>query len=291
MLKFCDFRIWFVTYFLFLALNLDAANTQDFEVVFDTEPSFESPVSQMATEQQFYSNELSKWCSELKQPLTLHRQIWSWCYIAQVLKHEHMLEPGKRGLGFGVGNEPLPALFANYGCSILATDIVKPRRSQINIKEICEPGRFKELVQVGLADMNRVEPYLDDYDFVWSSASVNLLGDIEKGFTFMRKSLDCLKPGGIAVHTFEYNLSSNWYSVTTGPLVVFRRYDLIHFLLGLIQEGYEVYPLNLNQGSGTYDAYIDQPPYDSNYHIKLSIFNLACTSMGIVIKKPANKFN
>lgn len=291
MLKLCGFRIWFSTYFLFLVLNLDATNTQNLEVVFDAEPCFESPVSQMATEQQFYSKELCKWCEELKEPLSLHRQIWSWCYIAQVLKNEQMLEPGKRGLGFGVGNEPLPALFANYGCSVLATDLVKPRRSQINRKEICATDRFKDLVQVGLADMNRIESYLCEYDFVWSSASAHLLGDISNGFKFLRKSLDCLKPGGIAVHTLEYNLSSNWHSVTTGPLVVFRRYDLIHFLLGLIQEGYEVYPLNLNPGSGAYDAYIDQPPYNRDYHIKLSIFNLACTSMGIVIKKPANKFN
>lgn len=291
MLKFCDCKIWIIAFFLSVAFHLKAGNSQDLEVIFDLEPIFEKPVSQLATEQQFYSADFSKWCAELKEPLTLHRQIWSWCYIAQVLKNEEMLEPGKCGLGFGVGNEPLPALFANYGCSILATDIVKPRRSQINIKNICAPQQFKELVKVGLADMNRVEPYLQDYDFVWSSTSAHLLGDIGNGFQFMRKSLDCLKPGGVAVHTFEYNLSSNWHSVTKGPIVIFRRYDLIHFLLGLIQEGYEVYPLNLNQGGGTYDAYIDQPPYNSNYHIKLAISNLACTYMGIVIKKPANKFN
>ena len=34
-----------------------------------------------------------------------------------------MIEKGKKGLGFAVGTEPLPAYFASKGCSILATDL------------------------------------------------------------------------------------------------------------------------------------------------------------------------
>jgi hypothetical protein len=34
-----------------------------------------------------------------------------------------MLQPGRTGLGFAVGAEKLPALFASRGCRITATDL------------------------------------------------------------------------------------------------------------------------------------------------------------------------
>ena len=34
-----------------------------------------------------------------------------------------LYRPGKRGLVFAVGTEPLPAMFASFGCAIVATDI------------------------------------------------------------------------------------------------------------------------------------------------------------------------
>jgi hypothetical protein len=33
------------------------------------------------------------------------------------------LEVGRKGLGFAVGTEPLPSVFAKYGVSVLATDL------------------------------------------------------------------------------------------------------------------------------------------------------------------------
>ncbi len=52
----------------------------------------------------------------------VHRKMWEWLFIAEAL-HEHgMLGPGHRGLGFGVGQEPLVAAFAAQGCDLVATD-------------------------------------------------------------------------------------------------------------------------------------------------------------------------
>ena len=34
-----------------------------------------------------------------------------------------LLAPGRRGIGFGVGTEPLPALFANRGVEVVASDL------------------------------------------------------------------------------------------------------------------------------------------------------------------------
>src|SRR5260370_19674515 len=56
-------------------------------------------------------------CDAEGNPL-LHRKIWEWCFIAQALDDHGMLRPGKRGLGFAVGKEPLPAALAGCGCRI-----------------------------------------------------------------------------------------------------------------------------------------------------------------------------
>ena len=55
--------------------------------------------------------------------MRLHRKIWEFCFIAQALDERGMLARGRRGLGFAVGTEPLPAMFASRGCAIVATDL------------------------------------------------------------------------------------------------------------------------------------------------------------------------
>ena len=52
----------------------------------------------------------------------LHRKMWEWLFIAEALRERGMLAAGRRGLGFGVGQEPLVALFAAEGCDVVATD-------------------------------------------------------------------------------------------------------------------------------------------------------------------------
>jgi hypothetical protein len=42
----------------------------------------------------------------------IHRKLWEWCAIAEVLQRRGMLQPGRTGLGFAVGTEPLASAFA-----------------------------------------------------------------------------------------------------------------------------------------------------------------------------------
>ena len=44
---------------------------------------------------------------------------------------------------------------------------------------------------------------------LWSSCSLEHLGSISHGIEFILNSLKCLKQHGVAVHTTEFNLSSN----------------------------------------------------------------------------------
>jgi predicted transcriptional regulator len=47
-----------------------------------------------------------------------HRKQWEFCYIYRVMEQAGMLQPGKRGLVFGAGREPLVAAFAVRGAQI-----------------------------------------------------------------------------------------------------------------------------------------------------------------------------
>src|SRR6185312_13766459 len=54
--------------------------------------------------------------------MTMHRKTWEFAYIFHHLNRLGALQPGARGLGFGVGAEKLPAIFASMGVEVTATD-------------------------------------------------------------------------------------------------------------------------------------------------------------------------
>ena len=62
------------------------------------------------------------WCARLGQAPRYHRKQWEYVYVLQALWERGLLAPGRSGLGFGVGREPLAAVMAASGCRILATD-------------------------------------------------------------------------------------------------------------------------------------------------------------------------
>src|SRR5688572_16743837 len=63
------------------------------------------------------------WIHRIGQQVTYHRKPWEFALICRALYERGLLQPGMRGLGFAVGCEPLPALFASFGCEIVATDL------------------------------------------------------------------------------------------------------------------------------------------------------------------------
>jgi hypothetical protein len=53
----------------------------------------------------------------------LNARLWEYVFITQALFENGFLKQGAKGLGFAVGTEPLPALFAYLDCEILASDL------------------------------------------------------------------------------------------------------------------------------------------------------------------------
>lgn len=266
------------------------------------EPQFETPVSQLATEGQFHSPKFKYWCDELHESFKMHRKLWEYCYVMEVLDHFQMLQPGRIALGFGVGKEPIPALLAKFGISVLASDQdfraaqeqgwassdqYTQEQTALNSRGICDPKQFEKLAHLTTIDMNHIPASEEGkFDIVWSCCSLEHLGSIEAGLEFIKNSVKCLKPGGIAVHTTEFNLSSNQHTLFHGGTVLFRQQDIVRVTCELANMGYHVIELNFNPGSGVLDRYVDVPPYSSDQHVKLQIENFYCTSIGIIVCKP-----
>lgn len=238
------------------------------------------------------------WCSELRMYPSMHRKLWELVYITQTLHDFGKLAPGMRGLGFGVGQEPLSTYFASKGVEVLATDLDLERAKaagwvhtgqHANAPEnlfwpgIIERDEFDRMVKFQTVDMNAIPDDLTDYDFCWSACSLEHVGSINKGLAFIENSLKTLKPGGVAVHTTEFNMSSDEDTLETGGTVLFRKQDIRLLARMLEIRGHKVMPLNFYPGATEIDEYIDVPPYGSDPHLRLEIAAYKCTSIGLAV--------
>lgn len=249
----------------------------------------------------FSTDEFRYWAGAWGGSPVMHRKQWEWFFIAQSLFERDMLVAGRKGLAFAVGREPLPALFAKFGCEILATDQAEDSALasgwvQTNehskeveglfYEDVCPRERFFSAVRYQNVDMNDVPAELSgQFDFCWSSCAFEHLGSIQHGLTFVERSIDTLVPGGIAVHTTEFNLSSNDDTIESPGLSVFRRRDMEDLSARLIAAGHEVSPFDWSTGPGFAETVIDLPPYKPSPHLKLQMQQYACTSVGIIVRK------
>lgn len=211
-----------------------------------------------------------------------------------------MLEPGKRGLGFAVGQEPLSSLFAQYGADILATDLYTADAQAngwvetgqhaegfeaINKRGLCDDEELRRRVEFKFANMNHITPDLHgEYDFLWSSCALEHLGSLQNGIDFILNSLACLRPGGIAVHTTEFNVSSNSTTVEHGDTVLYRKCD-IESLVSTLRKRNCTIDIDWKTGSTYADGFVDIPPYKHETHLKLQIDEYVVTSIGLIIRK------
>jgi FkbM family methyltransferase len=269
-------------------------------------PTLSRPTSQLCTSNQFEEYEYRAWCNVLKAPFSFHRKQWGFAYILQSLFSKGMLAPGKRGLGFGCGKEPLPAVMATYGCKVLATDLdpgaaaskgwigtdqYSKELKDLNEQNLCSDELFQQNVSFRFEDMNEIHDDLHGFDFVWSSCALEHLGSIRHGLDFILKAQQCLKPGGISIHVTEFNLSSNNETYETSNLSLFRAYDIESLITRLQAKGDHVEPLNVHPGSHPLDFYLDTPPWDSAPHIRIGVGRFVITSLGIIIEKSSMSTN
>ena len=243
---------------------------------------------------------------EGRRDVMLHRKMWEWLFVAEALHERGMLAPGRSGLGFGVGQEPLTALFAAEGCDVVATDQPRQRRWRAggrtrrpngragwrtcNQWGLCEPDEFARRVRFQAVDMNALPGDLrtgNGFDFTWSSCALEHLGTLAAGADFVVEQMDCLKPGGVAVHTTEYLVSSNDVTVEAGGTVFYRRRDIEALVARLRGLGHDI-DVDYTRAPTPEDLHVDVPPVFRRPPAH-QLAGYVTTSLALVVTKGAGR--
>lgn len=252
---------------------------------------------------------LAYWAHRLRSAPFYHRKLWEDCFVLQALWEAGMLAPGRSGLGFGVGRELLPSVLAAHGVRTTATDLpAEDARAEVwsgtgqhasDIDRMFDPGiverdAYRSLCEFRPVDMNEIPAELHGrHDFCWSVCALEHLGSIEKGLRFIEHSVRCLRPGGVAVHTTEYNLEGGGPTVDNWPTVLFQRRHIEALGERLAARGARLLEVDFDTGGGVLDGFVDLPPYAHaapdwlSYphapHLRLSFGGFPVTSIGLVI--------
>jgi hypothetical protein len=238
---------------------------------------------------------------EMGLHFTPHRKLWEISNIASAIND---VPVPAAACGFGVGTEELPALFASWSIPTLATDQESGEecdrlwgegqwcRGRGSLyREWCPQFLFDRCMSFRRVDMRAIPDDLGMFDFLWSCSSLEHLGSLEAGLTFLVESSRHLKPGGVAVHTTEFNLSSETETIESGWVVVYRRCDLETLPDRLATVGCTLDPIDWTLGDHEMDRLVDPMTTGTcdgkHVHLKLRLGAFDVTSILLVIRKPA----
>ena len=265
-----------------------------------------------STQNDLESDWVAHWCAELKVPVLYHRKLWELGYILQAVYENGHLRSGARGLGFGCGSEPMASYFASHGARVTITDLPaddsrarewsQTRQHAAEIDAAYHPAlvdreQFNALVDYRSVDMNDIPDDLRDYDFCWSMCAFEHLGSLAQGLDFVENSLATLRPGGMAVHTTEFNINPAGPTIDNWPSVLFQRHHFEALAERLRARGHHVAPFDFDTGDKPLDRFIDLPPWHDGtleaisvglgqpYHLKVGVDGFISTCFGLVITK------
>ena len=188
----------------------------------------------------------------------LLRKWWEWDYLADCAEKLDLLRADKRGIGLGVGTEPLIYFFGRHCGQIVATDLYSAdtpwaAARLVNFRESVllaspfplPPGR----VLVENADMRCLPVGEASQDFAWSTSSVEHVPTLSSLLAVYAELARVLAPGGFALITTEFCLSGAPY-----PLSHLNAMDsrILERLFGGLQPWFEpVGPLDLSFDSAS----------------------------------------
>jgi hypothetical protein len=267
-------------------------------------PRFTEPVSMVAAGSHVDDSDYQRWLPVLGQPHGRHRKVWEWCFILQTLDSRGLLRSGVSAVGFGVGTEPLVAVLAARGVTVLATDQPAEQAGAwdtsgqhagaidaVRRPDLCPDEVLDERVSFRAVDMRAIPADLGAFDVAWSSCCFEHLGSPDAGFDFVLASMDAVRGGGVAVHTTEIDCGSPAHvheigAVANGDYACFyRRRDLQRLVTRLRRAGYSV---QCNYRIGAHhplETNIDQQPYTHDPHMRLRVGDHVVTSFGLTIEK------
>lgn len=263
-------------------------------------------VSKPCTQADLESEWAAYWLDRMRTRPLYRRRLWERCYVLQALceRLPGFWSGGARGLGFGCGTEPLASVLASLGHELLLTDLAPeeserrgwlPRDRLVRLEDAFHEGvvareAFDARVSLRHMDMTRIDRDLDGrFDFCWSVCALEHVGSLEAGARFVEESLRVLRPGGVAVHTTEFNYADDDETVDHWQTVLYQRRHLTALAERLEARGFAVAPLDFDVGDGPLDLFVDVPPYRHDVHelhLKISVDGFACTAFGLIVARP-----
>ena len=266
------------------------------------QPTLKSPDSQLVSASQLYEKEAEKWIQLLKETgfspegCVLDRKVWEYIYVLQAITTYVGDLKGKKGLAFGCGFEMMPSYFASKDSRVIVTDLISQKYNwqasevdQLFFKSIINKNDFKKRVSFKNVNMNSIPSDLKDFDYCWSCGSLEHIGSHNNGIRFIENAMDTLAPGGIAVHTTEFTLTSDQVSHDSPDLSFYCKQDIEELAKRLIEKGHKIV-LNFKRGDTPADTHVDTPdPKTRNFHYGRTLLahmnNHVITSLGLIIQK------
>lgn len=273
-------------------------------------PTFETVVSQVVSASQFSHPAFARFREVLfpnnvgltqcggDEPPPPDRKLWEWCYILRAAEQHGKLVPGAKAVGFGVGSEPLPAALAKFGLSVLATDRAPEASADwavagqhmhdlrsLSKSDVVSDDALQRLVRIRHVDMNSIPDDLGRFDLVWSACALEHLGTPQAGLDFVVRTLDLLRPGGLAVHTTELELTRRADTADYGHLAVYRTSDLDDLVARVRNAGFETTTNWYVAMDTATDRFVSTPPHDTP-HLKLTIGASVSTFVGLIVRRP-----
>lgn len=282
-----------------------------------TEPRRHDLTCKPTTQSDIESPWFAYWCQQLRIAPLCHRKLWEYAFLLQALFERGKLTAGATALGFGCGEEPIASYLASRGIRVTVTDLdpavarakgwIATGQHTSTLEQAFKPellsrAEFDRQVSLEYVDMNAIPRGLDGrFDFCWSICALEHLGSIEHGARFVASSMRTLKPGGVAIHTTEFNYLSDGETLETPSLSLYLRRHFEELKVRLEREGHLVARLDFDTGNGVLDRFVDLPPYDPPElpeHIwgrwgrdvgalKLQVLRYPSTCFGLIVQKRA----
>lgn len=256
------------------------------------QPDLDNPVCQLCTQSQFDDEAFT----EIAEAMAVHhrpgRAEWEQAWIISMLASLGLVAEGKRGIAIETREERVAAVIAARGVTVLATgaealgrDALEARRNMLFHPAVVHAADFEERVRFHRLDpreIGRVEQ--DDIDFCVSLDMPGRLGSVEATLEFLMASLAPLKPGGVALHTLPFNLTSDQMTWEFPGLTLLRRRDIEELHRRLAREGHAMLPFNTHPGHAPEDERVTSVPGAMPGHRQRNGV-LVSTSFGLAIRK------
>lgn len=248
----------------------------------------------MVTMRQLNQRPARRWAAEMGFRLSPSRKTWERVFVVQSLASRGCLAAGRRGLGFGVGADPMIPVMANRGVHLVATDYGESdfkgwgEDLDLDPRRVSTPEVMSRYVKRRSVDMNEIPSELRDFDFLYSCGSLEHIGGLEHGFDFVAAAMDCLRPGGVAVHTTELNISGGSDTLDLPHIGFYLPDDVNQLFERLRSEGHKVSAVDPDLGSTPADCHVARRPYQPPA-LKVWHSGFQVTSIGFVIERAGGR--